>query len=127
MTEKIAKPEIIIHTPFHGTIQGVNFSNQILFSSVSWFLGEFEDIEDKIKRKMLLETEFIEALVSAIERNYFKYDYSLAETEHGLYDLFATPVSKMESDLYSRTVAYSVQETFIEFIQDLYKQLGGKI
>ena len=127
MTEKIAKPEIIVHSPFHGTIQGVNFSNQMIFNSVSWFLGEFEDTEDKIKRKMLLETEFIEALVSAIERNYFKYDYPLAETERGLYDLFATPVSKMENDLYSRTVAYSVQETFIEFVQDLYKQLGGKI
>ena len=68
MTKKIAKPEIIIHTPFHGSIQGVNFSNQMLFTSVDWFLGEFADTEDEIKRKMLLETEFIEALVSAIEK-----------------------------------------------------------
>ena len=126
MTEKIAKPEIIIHAPFHGSIQGVNFSNQMLFTSVDWFLCEFEDTEDKIKRKMLLETEFIEALVSAIERNYFKYDYSLAETENGLYDLFATPVSEMTID-YSRTLESGVQETFIEFIQNRYKQLGGKI
>lgn len=124
MTEKIAKPEIIIHTPFHGSIQGVNFSNQMLFTSVSWFLGEFEDTEDEIKRKMLLETEFIEALVSAIERNYFKYDYSLAETENGLYDLFTTPVSEMTVD-YSRTLESGVQEAFIEFVQELYKQLGG--
>lgn len=126
MTEKIAKPKIITHTPFHGSIQGVNFSNQIIFNSVSWFLGEFEDHEDKIKRKILLETEFIEALVSAIERNYFKYDYSLAETENGLYDLFATPISQMTVD-YSRTLDSGVQETFIEFVQNLYKQLGGKI
>lgn len=126
MTEKIAKPEIIIHTSFHGSIQGVNFSNQMIFNSVSWFLGEFEDNEDEIKRKMLLETEFIEALVSAIERNYFKYDYSLAETENGLYDLFTTPVSKMTVD-YSRTLDSGVQETFIEFVQNRYKQLGGKI
>lgn len=125
MTEKIAKPEIIIHTPFHGSIQGVNFSNQILFTSVSWFLGEFEDDEDLIKRKMLLETEFIETLVSAIERNYFKYDYSLAETESGLYDLFTTPVSEMTID-YSRTLDSGLQETFIEFVQNRYKQLGGK-
>ena len=124
MTEKIAKPEIIIHTPFHGSIQGVNFSNQMLFTSVDWFLGEFEDTEDEIKRKMLLETEFIEALVSAIERNYFKYDYSLAETENGLYELFAIPVSEMTID-YSRTLESGVQETFIEFVQKLYKQLGG--
>ena len=126
MTEKIAKPEIIVHSPFHGTIQSVNFSNQMLFSSVSWFLGEFKDTEDLIKRKMLLETEFIEALVSAIETNYFKYDYSLAETEHGLYDLFATPISEMTVD-YSNTLECSVQETFIEFVQDSYKQLGGNI
>ena len=126
MTEKIAKPEIIIHTPFHGSIQGANFSNQMIFNSVSWFLGEFEDNEDKIKRKMLLETEFIEALVSAIERNYFKYDYSLAETEAGLYDLFKTPVSEMTID-YSCTLDSGVQETFIEFVQNQYKQLGGKI
>lgn len=126
MTEKIAKPKIIIHTPFHGSIQGVNFSNQMLFTSVDWFLGEFEDTEDEIKRKMLLETEFIEALVSAIERNYFKYDYSLAETENGLYELFATPVSEMTID-YSRTLESGVQETFIEFIQNRYKQLGGTI
>lgn len=126
MTEKIAKPKIIIHTPFHGSIQGVNFSNQMIFNSVSWFLGEFEDDENEIKRKMLLETEFIEALVSAIERNYFKYDYSLAETEAGLYDLFATPVSEMTID-YSRTLDSGVQETFIEFVQNRYKQLGGKI
>ena len=126
MTEKIAKPEIIIHTSFHGSIQGVNFSNQMIFNSVSWFLGEFEDNEDEIKRKMLLETEFIEALVSAIERNYFKYDYSLAETENGLYDLFTTPVSKMTVD-YSHTLDSGVQETFIEFVQNRYKQLGGKI
>ena len=124
MTEKIAKPEVIIHTPFHGSIQGVNFSNQMLFTSVDWFLGEFEDTEDEIKRKMLLETEFIEALVSAIERNYFKYDYSLAETENGLYDLFATPVSEMTID-YSRTLESDIQETFIEFVQNRYKQLGG--
>ena len=124
MTETIAKLEIIIHSPFHGSIQGVNFSNQMIFNSVSWFLGEFEDTE--IKRKMLLETEFIEALVSAIERNYFKYDYSLAETENGLYDLFATPVSEMTID-YSRTLESGVQETFIEFIQNQYKQLGGQI
>ena len=126
MTEKIAKPEIIIHSPFHGTIQGVNFSNQMIFNSVSWFLGEFEDTKDKIKRKMLLETEFIEALVSAIETNYFKYDYSLAETEHRLYDLFATPISEMTID-YSNTLESGVQETFIKFVQDLYKQLGGNI
>ena len=126
MTEKIAKPEIIIHTPFHGSIQGVNFSNQMLFTSVDWFLGEFEDTQDEIKRKMLLETEFIEALVSAIEQNYFKYDYSLAETESGLYDLFTTPISEMTID-YSRTLDSSVQETFIEFVQNQYKQLGGKI
>lgn len=126
MTEKIAKPEIIIHTPFHGSIQGVNFSNQMLFNSVSWFLGEFEDTEDEIKRKMLLETEFIEALVSAIEQNYFKYDYSLTETESGLYDLFATPISEMTID-YSRTLESGVQETFIEFVQNRYKQLGGTI
>ena len=126
MTEKIAKPEIIIHTPFHGSIQGVNFSNQIIFNSVSWFLGEFKDTEDKIKHKMLLETEFIETLVSAIERNYFKYDYSLAKTENGLYDLFATSVSEMTID-YSRTLDSGVQESFIEFIQNRYKQLGGQI
>ena len=126
MTEKIAKPEIIIHTPFHGSIQGVNFSNQMLFTSVDWFPGEFEDTQDEIKRKMLLETEFIEALVSAIEQNYFKYDYSLAETESGLYDLFTTPISEMTID-YSRTLDSSVQETFIEFVQNQYKQLGGKI
>ena len=124
MTEKITKPEIIIHTPFHGTIQGVNFSDQMLFTSVSWFVGEFEDDENEIKRKILLETEFIETLVSAIERNYFKYDYSLAETENGLYDLFATPVAEMTID-YSRTLESRVQETFIEFVQNLYKQLGG--
>ena len=126
MTEKIAKPEIIIYTPFHGSIQGVNFSNQIIFNSVRWFLGEFEDTEDKIKHKMLLETEFIETLVSAIKRNYFKYDYSLAETENGLYDLFATSVSEMTID-YSRTLDSGVQESFIEFIQNRYKQLGGQI
>ena len=124
MTEKITKPQIIIHTPFHGSIQGLNFSNQMIFNSVSWFLGEFEDTEDKIKRKMLLETGFIETIVSAIERNYFKYDYSLAETENGLYDLFATPVSKMTID-YSRTLDSGVQESFIEFVQNRYKQLGG--
>lgn len=127
MTEKIAKPEIIIQSHFHGIIQGVNFSNQMIFNSVSWFLGEFEDNENAIKRKMLLETEFIEALVSAIETNYFKYDYSLADTENGLYDLFETPVSKMEVDIYSRQLASRVQESFIPFIQKLYKQLGGKI
>ena len=126
MTEKIAKPEIIIHTPFHGSIQGVNFSNQMLFTSVDWFLGEFEDDEDLIKRKMLLETEFIETLISAIERNYFKYDYSLAETESGLYDLFATPISEMTID-YSQTLESGVQEAFIEFVQNRYKQLGGTI
>lgn len=126
MTETIAKPEIIVHSHFHGTIQGVNFSNQMIFNSVSWFLGEFEDTKDKIKRKMLLETEFIEALVSAIERNYFKYDYSLAETESGLYDLFATPISEMTID-YSRTLESGIQETFIEFVQNRYKQLGGTI
>ena len=125
MTEKIAKPEIIIHSPFYGSIQGVNFSNQMIFNSVSWFLSEFKDTEDKIKRKILLETEFIEALVSAIERNYFKYDYSLAETENGLYDLFATPVSEMTID-YSCTLESGVQESFIEFIQNRYKQLGGQ-
>ena len=126
MTEKIAKPEIIVHSPFHGTIQGVNFSNQMLFSSVIWFLGEFEDTKDLIKRKMLLETEFIEVLVSAIEKNYYKYDYSLAETEHGLHNLFETPISEMTVD-YSNTLECGVQETFIKFVQDLYKQLGGKI
>ena len=126
MTQKIAKPEIIIHTPFHGSIQGVNFSNQMLFTSVSWFLGEFEDDENLIKRKMLLETEFIEALVSAIERNYFKYDYSLAETENSLYDLFTTPISEM-TIAYSRTLESGVQETFIEFVQNRYKQLGSTI
>ena len=126
MTEKIAKPKIIIHSSFHGSIQGVNFSNQMIFNSVSWFLGEFENTEDKIKRKMLLETEFIEALVSAIERNYFKYDYSLAETENSLYDLFTTPVSEMTID-YSRILDSDVQETFIEFVQNRYKQLGGKM
>lgn len=41
----------------------------MIFTSVDWFLGEFEDDEDKIKRKILLETDFIEALVSAIEQN----------------------------------------------------------
>ena len=126
MTEKIAKPEIIIHTPFHGSIQGVNFSNQMIFNSVSWFLDEFENDEDEIKRKMLLETEFIEALVSVIERNYFKYDYSLAETETDLFNLFTTPVSEMTID-YSRTLDSGVQETFIEFVQNRYKQLGGQI
>ena len=126
MTEKIAKPEIIVQSPFHGTIQGVNFSNQMLFTSVEWFLGAFEDNEDLIKRKMFLETEFIEALVSAIERNYYKYDYSLAETENGLHDLFATPISEMTVD-YSNTLECGVQETFIEFVQELYKQLGGNI
>lgn len=127
MTEKIAKPEIIVQSHFHGIIQGVNFSNQMIFNSVSWFLGEFEDNEDAIKRKMLLETEFIEALASAIETNYFKYDYSLGNTENGLYDLFETPVSKMEVDIYSRQLASRVQESFISFVQKLYKQLGGKI
>lgn len=127
MTEKIAKPEIIVQSHFHGTIQGVNFSNQMLFTSVSWFLGEFEDTEDLIKRKMLLETEFIEALVSAIETNYFKYDYPLADTENGLYDLFEAPVSELEVDIYSRKLASRVQETFIPFVQNLYKELGGKI
>lgn len=126
MTEKIAKPEIIVQSHFHGTIQGVNFSNQMIFNSVSWFLGEFEDDEDIVKRKMLLETEFIEALDYLIERNYIKYDYELAEIENALHELFSKPVSEMEPE-YQRLLDYDSQEQFIETVQKLYRELGGKI
>lgn len=126
MTEKIAKPEIIVQSHFHGTIQGVNFSNQMIFNSVSWFLGDFEDDEDLIKRKMLLETEFIEELDDIFYRDYYKNDYEYAEIEQGLYDLFSKPIANMEVD-YSRTLSETSQENFIEIVQDLYKQLGGNI
>lgn len=126
MTEKIAKPEIIVQSHFHGTIQGVNFSNQQVFTSIEWFLGEFQNDDDLIKRKMLLETEFIEKLDDIFYRDYYKNDYEYAEIEQGLYDLFSKPVTEMEVD-YSRTLSETSQETFIEFVQDLYKQLGGKI
>jgi hypothetical protein len=126
MTEKIAKPEIIIHSKFHGSIQGVNFDNQLFFNSISWFLGEFEDDEDIVKRKMLLETEFIEALDYLIERNYIKYDYELAEIENALHELFSKPVSEMEPE-YQRLLGYDSQEQFIETVQKLYRELGGKI
>ena len=126
MTEKIAKPEIIVQSHFHGTIQGVNFSNQMIFNSVNWFLGEFEDTEDKIKRKMLLETEFIETLDYIIERNYIKYNYELAEIENALHELFSKPVSEMKPE-YDRLLGYDSQEQFIEYIRELYVELGGKI
>lgn len=126
MTEKIAKPEIIVQSHFHGTIQGVNFSNQQVFTSIEWFLGEFQNDDDLIKRKMLLETEFIEKLDDIFYRDYYKNDYEYAEIEQGLYDLFSKPVTEMEVD-YSRTLSETSQETFIEFVQDLYRQLGGKI
>lgn len=126
MTEKIAKPEIIIHSPFHGTIQGVNFSKQQVFTSIEWFLGEFQNDDDLIKRKMLLETEFIEKLDDIFYRDYYKNDYEYAEIEQGLYDLFSKPVAEMEVD-YSRTLSETSQENFIETVQDLYKQLGGNI
>lgn len=126
MTEKIAKPEIIVQSHFHGIIQGVNFDNQLFFNSISWFLGEFEDDEDIVKRKMLLETEFIEALDYLIERNYIKYDYELAEIENALHELFSKPVSEMEPE-YQRLLDYDSQEQFIETVQKLYQELGGKI
>jgi hypothetical protein len=126
MTEKIAKPEIIVQSHFHGIIQGVNFDNQLFFNSISWFLGEFEDDEDIVKRKMLLETEFIEALDYIIERNYIKYDYELAEIENALHELFSKPVSEMEPE-YQRLLGYDSQEQFIETVQKLYQELGGKI
>lgn len=126
MTEKIAKPEIIIHSPFHGTIQGVNFSKQQVFTSIEWFLGEFQNDDDLIKRKMLLETEFIEKLDDIFYRDYYKNDYEYAEIEQGLYDLFSKPVAEMEVD-YTRTLSETSQENFIETVQDLYKQLGGNI
>lgn len=126
MTEKIAKPEIIVQSHFHGIIQGVNFDNQLFFNSISWFLGEFEDDEDIVKRKMLLETEFIEALDYLIERNYIKYDYELAEIENALHELFSKPVSEMEPE-YQRLLGYDSQEQFIETVQKLYRELGGKI
>lgn len=126
MTEKIAKPEIIVQSHFHGTIQGVNFSNQQVFTSIEWFLGEFQNDDDLIKRKILLETEFIEKLDDIFYRDYYKNDYEYAEIEQGLYDLFSKPVTEMEVD-YSRTLSETSQETFIEFVQDLYRQLGGKI
>lgn len=126
MTEKIAKPEIIVHSSFHGTIQGVNFSKQQVFTSIEWFLGEFQNDDDLIKRKMLLETEFIEKLDDIFYRDYYKNDYEYAEIEQGLYDLFSKPVAEMEVD-YSRTLSETSQENFIETVQDLYKQLGGNI
>lgn len=126
MTEKIAKPEIIVHSPFHGTIQGVNFSKQQVFTSIEWFLGEFQNDNDLIKRKMLLETEFIEELDDIFYRDYYKNDYEYAEIEQGLYDLFSKPIANMEVD-YSRTLSETSQENFIEIVQDLYKQLGGNI
>ena len=126
MTEKIAKPEIIVQSHFHGIIQGVNFDNQLFFNSISWFLGEFEDDEDIVKRKMLLETEFIEALDYLIERNYIKYDYELAEIENALHELFSKPISEMEPE-YQRLLGYDSQEQFIETVQKLYRELGGKI
>lgn len=126
MTEKIAKPEIIIHSPFHGTIQGVNFSKQQVFTYIEWFLGEFQNDDDLIKRKMLLETEFIEKLDDIFYRDYYKNDYEYAEIEQGLYDLFSKPVAEMEVD-YSRTLSETSQENFIETVQELYKQLGGTI
>ena len=126
MTEKIAKPEIIVQSHFHGIIQGVNFDNQLFFNSISWFLGEFEDNEDIVKRKMLLQTEFIEALDYLIERNYIKYDYELAEIENALHELFSKPVSEMEPE-YQRLLGYDSQEQFIETVQKLYQKLGGKI
>lgn len=126
MTEKIAKPEIIIHSPFHGTIQGVNFSKQQVFTSIEWFLGEFQNDDDLIKRKMLLETEFIEKLDDIFYRDYYKNDYEYVEIEQGLYDLFSKPVAEMKVD-YSRTLSETSQENFIETVQELYKQLGGTI
>lgn len=126
MTEKIAKPEIIIHSPFHGTIQGVNFSKQQVFTSIEWFLGEFQNDDDLIKRKMLLETEFIEKLDDIFYRDYYKNDYEYVEIEQGLYDLFSKPVAEMKVD-YSRTLSETSQENFIETVQELYKQLGSTI
>ena len=126
MTEKIAKPGIIVHSPFHGTIQGVNFSKQQVFTSIEWFLGEFQNDDDLIKRKMLLETEFIEKLDDIFYRDYYKNDYEYVEIEQGLYDLFSKPVAEMKVD-YSRTLSETSQENFIETVQELYKQLGGTI
>ena len=126
MTETIAKPEIIVHSPFHGTIQGVNFSKQQVFTSIEWFLGEFQNDDDLIKRKMLLETEFIEKLDDIFYRDYYKNDYEYVEIEQGLYDLFSKPVAEMKVD-YSRTLSETSQENFIETVQELYKQLGGSI
>ena len=126
MTEKIAKPEIIVQSHFHGIIQGINFDNQLFFNSVSWFLGEFEDDKDIIKRKMFLETNFIETLDYIIERNYIKYNYELAEIENALHELFSKPVSEMKPE-YDRLLGYDSQEQFIEYIRELYVELGGKI
>lgn len=122
MTEKITKPEIIVHSPFHGTIQGVNFSKQQVFTSIEWFLGEFENDDDVIKRKMLLETEFIEELDDIFYRDYYKNDYEYAEIEQGLYDLFSKPVAKMEVD-YSRTLSETSQENVIETRKKLRQYL----
>lgn len=126
MTEKIAKPEIIVQSLFHGIIQGINFDSQLFFDSVSWFLEEFENDEDIVKRKMFLETSFIEALDYIIERNYIKYDYELAEIENALYELFSKPVSEMKPE-YDRLLDYDSQEQFIEYVRELYVELGGKI
>lgn len=126
MTKKIAKPEIIVQSPFHGIIQGVNFSKQQVFTSIEWFLGEFENDNDPIKRKMLLETDFIEELDNIFYRDYYKNDYEYSEIEQGLYDLFSKPVAEMEVD-YSRTLSETSQENFIETVRELYVKLGGKI
>lgn len=126
MTEKIAKPEIIIHSKFHGSIQGVNFSRQQEFASISWFIDQFLDDKNPIKRKMLLETDFIEELSNVFDKDYFKYNYEDSEIEQGLYDLFSQPISEMEVD-YSRTLSANSQENFIETIRELYVKLGGKI
>jgi len=126
MTETIAKPEIIVHSPFHGTIQGVNFSRQQEFASINWFIDQFVDDKDPIKRKMLLETDFIEELSAIFDKDYFKYNYEDSEIEQGLYDLFSQPVAEMEVD-YSRTLSETSQENFIETVQKLYIELGGKI
>lgn len=126
MTEKIAKPEIIIHSPFHGTIQGVNFKRQSEFASISWFIDQFVEDDDLIKRKMLLETDFITELHNVFDKDYYKYNYEDSEIEQGLYDLFSQPITKMEVD-YSRTLSETSQENFIETVHELYKELGGKI
>lgn len=126
MTEKIAKPEIIVQSHFHGIIQGINFYSQLFFNSVSWFLGEFENDEDIVKRKMFLETSFIETLDYIIERNYIKYDYELAEIENALHELFSKPVSEMKPE-YDRLLDYDSQEQFIKYVRELYVELGGKI